>query len=289
MNPHPGTNAMMCRTTLPRPATTVHRRRPSLARRAFTLIELLIVIAIIALLISIVLPSMGGARRTAWTVICQSNLRQLGIAIQGYLDDQRDPQFPNIQRAGLDGIYWHVDMVDTLQTYLSEAGNKPFDCPAARGLSSVRTPTNIEYLVGGGRIYSLPPQTGPGPGGLPQIDRNGSLPVDKYTEYFFNDSFTPPSEAQSVRIFRYPYGVSGQKIRLIRNPTEVVWATDALDEFPRHEGKGNDGRSTSGKNNLLFGDLRIQLTRYVDYQERPDKFGAPPPFYNWGHLYYRTP
>jgi len=59
-------------------------------RGAFTLVELLVVIGIIALLIAILLPSLARVRESAKNAQCLSNLRQLGMVYQFYANDNKD-------------------------------------------------------------------------------------------------------------------------------------------------------------------------------------------------------
>ncbi len=64
--------------------------RPTKQTHGFTLIELLVVISIIALLVGILLPALGAARKTAQDVVCMSNERQVGVAILAYGTDNGD-------------------------------------------------------------------------------------------------------------------------------------------------------------------------------------------------------
>ncbi len=70
------------------------RREISFRLRGLTLIELIVIIAIIALLIAILLPALGLAREYAAEALCQSNLRQLTVMLKTYCNDN-DHQFPN--------------------------------------------------------------------------------------------------------------------------------------------------------------------------------------------------
>lgn len=89
--------------------------------QAFTLIELLVVIAIIAILAAILFPVFARARENARRASCQSNLKQIGLGVQQYIQDY-DEYFPPDGENGETG--WSV----TLQPYLKS--EQIFQCPS---------------------------------------------------------------------------------------------------------------------------------------------------------------
>jgi prepilin-type N-terminal cleavage/methylation domain-containing protein/prepilin-type processing-associated H-X9-DG protein len=111
-------------------------RNPS-RRSAFTLVELLVVIGIIAVLISLLLPALRSARRSAQRAVCLSNMRQLGAALVAYVGDN-EGHFPRPAVGGAeepeDWVYWtpgHDPAQGRIARYIGgRDGFKALICPA---------------------------------------------------------------------------------------------------------------------------------------------------------------
>ena len=124
---------------------------PMITTRAFTLIELLVVVSIIALLVAILLPALSKARGMARRTVCQTNLKQIALAWNMYLDDFDGAfyQGPNANHnyggwRGIEG--WHprplneyVGLPDDIET---DSTAELFYCPADTG----GVPGNYEKL-----------------------------------------------------------------------------------------------------------------------------------------------
>jgi prepilin-type N-terminal cleavage/methylation domain-containing protein/prepilin-type processing-associated H-X9-DG protein len=194
--------------------------------RGFTLIELLVVVAIIALLISILLPALGRARQQGKEAVCRSGLHQLALATNYYADDNQN-RLPWIRGApptfsgypfdqGLQFIY--------LYPYTKDVKN--FICPAAMGENSTAaeqpSPTSSNYVLKFSdckRPYKdqwwpfLDWTEGKSTGWVTQMR----------TEYWFNDWGDGATEANGDKI----PPISGGLINKLPRPNYTVIICDA--------------------------------------------------------------
>ncbi len=92
---------------------TVHSRGCASRPNGFTLIELLVVISIVALLIALLLPALGRARRAALLTTCQANVRQITQGVLSYAFDF-DGLLPESRRDSSVVTMWQLDALDAV-------------------------------------------------------------------------------------------------------------------------------------------------------------------------------
>ena len=123
-----------------------HRHRS----RSFTLIELLVVISIIALLAALLLPALKGAKNAAKTAVCANNMRQLGVILTLYRDDNNNYSPPGIRNVTWDDS---LPMTNLAPKYIKQLPR----CPKGSGSNK---PNYNSYGI---NRYLLQVLTPPGP------------------------------------------------------------------------------------------------------------------------------
>ncbi len=193
---------------------------------AFTLIELLVVISIIALLISILLPTLDGAKEAARVVVCASQQKQIGLAFHLYTNDF-DQTFP-IGDLGmsLPGQQWSLTGAahNRVLGQVRPEDESLYEQGRIRHVTPYTNKTNP--------VFRCPSDQGRRPGyphnndGLTMFESSG-------TSYCFNsgawqiDNITIPMEVDPLyHLFVHDWGLWGRHADDVPDPTKLVMVNE---------------------------------------------------------------
>ncbi len=269
----------------------------------FTLIELLVVVAIIALLISILLPSLSRARAQGRDTVCKSNLHQFGLATNYYVQENREllPYIlgsPNPAAGGrpIQAPFYQYHQIFMFWQYLKDL--KFYKCPSANGLTSTKAyrptpgvPDNrySYYTAFRSDAYvsrALRERWWPkiGPTDIVTVDGE-QIVTPITTEYWFNDWQTGATVITPTGSEAVP-AISGGNIGKIPFPMYSVIMSDGV------WWRKKEQRHSSGSMQFVFLDghvERIVRDKYRDPRARsggnvPKDYDARGnrPFYAWG-------
>lgn len=138
-------------------------------RGGMTLVELLVVIAIIGMLVGLLLPAVQSAREAARRISCKSNLKQIGIAFNVYLDRMKTAKFPvAAQMPSMEPLAYSSSapvrpLYPSIATALSpytEDNRQVFQCPSDSSYFK-RDPTSQVVLDAKAKLALIPDSAKP--------------------------------------------------------------------------------------------------------------------------------
>jgi prepilin-type N-terminal cleavage/methylation domain-containing protein len=257
-------------------------------RGAFTLVELLVVIGIIALLISVLLPALQKAQEAGKAIVCASQMRQIGTAFAMYLVDSKGTYPP----------CWMQDNPNTFTDYSGQPGhNYSWATLLRKYLGATKTDpyqgSNLPvyicpndtleragWLGGGALSYTMPDSPGPDTifikHRIPLAFQNP--PSSGATEnrgigQFWNKSFGFPMWVRTsmvkpagkvLLLVERSYSEQAQSTQWtlgyeVKGPGYQMWSAGGVYGFPMlHATKGKE---TIGRFNYLFADYHVELLR----------------------------
>jgi prepilin-type N-terminal cleavage/methylation domain-containing protein/prepilin-type processing-associated H-X9-DG protein len=264
-------------------------------RRAFTLIELLVVIAIIAILAALLVPVLSRAKESALNAACKNNLRQLGIALNSYVQDKNAYPF---------GKFGDPQWVPAIEPYVGAKFNNlvfsgqaggVFQCPSyARLIAAPAIPwsaTVFEYDFGTYGYNAAGPSArypamGLGLAGEDAITGLNSRPVRENEVAFpssmiaMGDAPITVSDATASHPAVAAVGSSnldhfwGQEYVLDGNLT-ISPRSDVLFTRKRHQNRWNiiycDGHTQNLKTRALFDYKKDDLLRLWNRDHQPHR------------------
>ncbi len=234
-----------------------HRSRPN-ATRAFTLLELLIVIAILALLAALLFPVFARTREKARSGVCLTNLRQIGMAVAEYAQDY-DELYPyGADPVDKYSLAWGVD--PTRDALLKDMPLlHQILMPYCKEVGIWRCPSDTGYE----QLLDLP-------------DPNGG-PLQMRAQPSAFEAFGSSYSYRTEIAFRHLiYGASGYRERQEVSAAEVLIITDTCGAW---HGNGSRNDMQGWRYNAVFADGHaISLNRdaystawSLDLYQKPDE------------------